>query len=156
MDLNRGSLLAETLAKVAPVVFTLHGGHLDSFFHGCRDSGIDLLDFRHEAAAVNAADGYARVTGGLGVAAVTSGPGFTNAYAGLANAYADGVPVLLAGVPAPTRCCCWALRSACSPAAGRGRSSRPTPESFTPTPTPPRSAGSHRSTSPWPATARRR
>jgi thiamine pyrophosphate-dependent acetolactate synthase large subunit-like protein len=56
MDLNGGSLLAETLAKVAPVVFTLHGGHLDSFFHGCRDSGIDLLDFRHEAAAVNAAD----------------------------------------------------------------------------------------------------
>jgi acetolactate synthase-1/2/3 large subunit len=35
------------------------------------------------------------VTGGLGVAAVTSGPGFTNAYAGLANAYADGIPVLL-------------------------------------------------------------
>ncbi|MWA01578.1 thiamine pyrophosphate-binding protein [Actinomadura sp. LD22] len=95
MGLNGGSLLAETVAEAARVIFTLHGGHLDSFFFGCRESGIELLDFRHEAAAVNAADGYARTTGGLGVAAVTSGPGFTNAYAGLANAYADGVPLLL-------------------------------------------------------------
>jgi thiamine pyrophosphate-dependent acetolactate synthase large subunit-like protein len=95
MALNGGSLLAGTLAEVAPVVFTLHGGHLDSFFKGCREAGIELVDFRHEAAAVNAADGYARATGRLGVAAVTSGPGFTNAFAGLANAYADGVPLLL-------------------------------------------------------------
>ena len=76
MTLNGGSLLARTLAEVAPVVFTLHGGHLDSFFKGCREAGIELVDFRHEAAAVNAADGYARATGRLGVAAVTSGPGF--------------------------------------------------------------------------------
>jgi len=95
VTLNGGSLLARTLAEVAPVVFTLHGGHLDSFFKGCREAGIELVDFRHEAAAVNAADGYARATGRLGVAAVTSGPGFTNAFAGLANAYADGVPLLL-------------------------------------------------------------
>ena len=95
MALNGGSLLAGTLAEVAPVVFTLHGGHLDSFFKGCREAGIELVDFRHEAAAVNAADGYARATGRLGVAAVTSGPGFTNAFAGLANAYADGIPVLV-------------------------------------------------------------
>ncbi len=95
MELNGGTLLAETLAPVAPVVFTLHGGHLDSFFQGCVAQGVDLLDFRHEAAAVNAADGYARTTGGLGVAVVTSGPGFTNAFAGLANAYADNVPVLV-------------------------------------------------------------
>ncbi|WP_425454986.1 thiamine pyrophosphate-binding protein [Actinocorallia herbida] len=42
-----------------------------------------LLDFRHEAAAVNAADGYARVTGGLAVAAVTGRPGFANGFAGI-------------------------------------------------------------------------
>ena len=95
MHLNGGTLLARTLAETTEVVFTLHGGHLDSFFKGCVDNGIELLDFRHEAAAVNAADGYARVTGGLAVAAVTSGPGFANAFAGITNAYADGVPLLV-------------------------------------------------------------
>jgi len=95
MTLNGGGLLARTLAEVAPVVFTLHGGHLDSFYKGCADEGVALQDFRHEAAAVNAADGYARVTGGLGVAAVTSGPGFANGFAGITNAYADGVPLLV-------------------------------------------------------------
>ncbi|GAA0943749.1 thiamine pyrophosphate-binding protein [Actinocorallia libanotica] len=103
MGLNGGALLARVLAEVAPVVFTLHGGHLDSFFRACGTEGIELLDFRHEAAAVNAADGYARTTRGLGVAAVTSGPGFTNAYAGLANAYADGVPLLLVTSAPPLR-----------------------------------------------------
>ncbi|MEO3786273.1 thiamine pyrophosphate-binding protein [Actinocorallia sp. B10E7] len=95
MHLNGGTLLARTLAEAAPVIFTLHGGHLDSFFQGCVEEGIELMDFRHEAAAVNAADGYARVTGGLGVAAVTSGPGFSNGFAGITNAFADGVPLLV-------------------------------------------------------------
>ncbi|MGI3224259.1 thiamine pyrophosphate-binding protein [Streptomyces sp. GTA36] len=100
MQLNGGTLLARCLAEAAPVVFTLHGGHLDSFLKGCVDQGIDLLDFRHEAAAVNAADGYARVTGGLSVAAVTSGPGFANGFAGITHAYADGVPLLvIVGAP---------------------------------------------------------
>jgi acetolactate synthase-1/2/3 large subunit len=103
VELNGGSLLARSLAEVAPVVFALHGGHLDSFFMGCQDAGIDLLDFRHEAAAVNAADAYARLTGGLGVAAVTSGPGFTNSFAGLSNAYADGIPLLLITSSPPLR-----------------------------------------------------
>jgi len=102
-QLNGGELLARTLRDVAPAVFALHGGHLDSFFKGCQAEGIDLVDFRHEAAAVNAADGYARLTGGLGVAAVTSGPGFTNGFAGLANAYADGVPVLVITSSPPLR-----------------------------------------------------
>lgn len=47
------------------VVFALPGGHLDSFLTGCRRFGIDLVDGRHEAAAVNAADGNARTTGRL-------------------------------------------------------------------------------------------
>ncbi|TDC57564.1 thiamine pyrophosphate-binding protein [Actinomadura sp. KC345] len=103
MDPNGGILLARTLAEIAPIVFTLHGGHLDSFYRGCADEGIELLDFRHEAAAVNAADGYARVTGGLGVAAVTSGPGFANGFAGITNAYADGVPLLVVVAAPPLR-----------------------------------------------------
>jgi acetolactate synthase-1/2/3 large subunit len=100
MNLNGGTLLARTLSGVTPIVFTLHGGHLDSFFKGCFDEGIELLDLRHEAAAINAADGYARVTGGLGVAAVTSGPGFANGFAGVTHAYADNVPLLvIVGAP---------------------------------------------------------
>ena len=95
MPLNGGALLARTLSEVTDVVFTLHGGHLDSFFQGCAEYGIRLVDFRHEAAAVNAADAYARMTGRLGVAAITSGPGFTNGLAGISNAYADGSPVLV-------------------------------------------------------------
>ncbi len=50
---------------------------------------------RHEQAAVHAADGYARATGEVGVAFVTSGPGFTNAVTGLATAYMDSIPIVL-------------------------------------------------------------
>ncbi|WP_353662290.1 acetolactate synthase large subunit [Hydrogenimonas sp. SS33] len=50
---------------------------------------------RHEQAAVHAADGYARATGKVGVAFVTSGPGFTNAVTGIATAYMDSVPLVV-------------------------------------------------------------
>ena len=50
---------------------------------------------RHEQAAVHAADGYARATGKVGVAFVTSGPGFTNAVTGLATAYMDSIPMVV-------------------------------------------------------------
>ncbi|MFC2438350.1 MAG: acetolactate synthase large subunit [Prevotella melaninogenica] len=50
---------------------------------------------RHEQAAAMAADGYARVSGKVGVAVVTSGPGFTNALTGLATAYSDSIPIVL-------------------------------------------------------------
>ncbi len=93
---NGGELAAWALRQAGvEVVFALHGGHLDSFFTGCRAEGIDLIDCRHEAAAVNAADGYARVTGRLGVAAVTAGPGLFNAVAGISNAAADSVGVVV-------------------------------------------------------------
>ena len=50
---------------------------------------------RHEQAAAMAADGYARASGKVGVAFVTSGPGFTNALTGLATAYSDSIPIVL-------------------------------------------------------------
>ncbi len=50
---------------------------------------------RHEQAAVHAAEGYARVSGKVGVAIVTSGPGACNTITGLANAYYDGTPLIL-------------------------------------------------------------
>jgi acetolactate synthase-1/2/3 large subunit len=94
--LNGGELAAWALHEAGvEVVFALHGGHLDSFLTGCRRFGIRLVDCRHEAAAVNAADGYARTTGRLGVAAVTAGPGLFNAVAGISNAAADSIGVLV-------------------------------------------------------------
>lgn len=50
---------------------------------------------RHEQAAVHAADAYARMSGEVGVAVVTSGPGFTNTITGLATAYSDSIPLVL-------------------------------------------------------------
>jgi acetolactate synthase-1/2/3 large subunit len=50
---------------------------------------------RHEQAAVHAADGYARATGDVGVALVTSGPGVTNAVTGIATAYMDSIPMVI-------------------------------------------------------------
>lgn len=96
-----GDLLARSL-KAAGVrhVFALHGGHLEAFFKGCVEQGIDLIDFRHEAAAGHAADAYARATGALGVCAITAGPGFANAMSAIVNAQLDGSPTLfIIGAP---------------------------------------------------------
>jgi acetolactate synthase-1/2/3 large subunit len=57
---------------------------------------------RHEQAAVHAADGYARATGDVGVALVTSGPGVTNAVTGIATAYMDSVPLVVITGQVPT------------------------------------------------------
>jgi acetolactate synthase-1/2/3 large subunit len=57
---------------------------------------------RHEQAAVHAADGYARATGDVGVALVTSGPGVTNAVTGIATAYMDSIPMVVITGQVPT------------------------------------------------------
>lgn len=57
---------------------------------------------RHEQAAVHAADGYARASGKVGVAIVTSGPGFTNAVTGLATAYMDSIPLVVISGQVPS------------------------------------------------------
>ena len=57
---------------------------------------------RHEQAAVHAADGYARATGDVGVALVTSGPGLTNAVTGIATAYMDSIPLVIISGQVPT------------------------------------------------------
>jgi len=68
-----------------------------------KQDSIQHILVRHEQAAVHAADGYARATGDVGVALVTSGPGVTNAVTGIATAYMDSIPmVILTGqVPTP-------------------------------------------------------
>lgn len=101
---NAGDLLAETLvAAGVRDVFGLHGGHLDSFLVGCRRNGIRLIDTRHEATAGHAAEAYARLTGRTGVATITAGPGFTNAFTSIVNAYLDSIPVLFITSSPPLR-----------------------------------------------------
>ena len=65
------------------------------------DAPIRLIDLRHEAAVVHAADAYARVSGRPGVALVTAGPGVANAIAGLATAFEAGSPLVLIAGSAP-------------------------------------------------------
>lgn len=75
-ELLGGDLLAQSLAQLGvKVAFGLHGGHLDAFLVGCYDAGIDLVDTRHETVAVQAAEGYAKVTGTTGVCFVTANSG---------------------------------------------------------------------------------
>ncbi len=63
---------------------------------------IEHVLVRHEQAAVHAADGYARATGEVGVALVTSGPGVTNAVTGIATAYMDSIPLVVLTGQVPT------------------------------------------------------
>lgn len=91
-----GQLLAHSLKDAGvDTLFALHGGHLDSFWVACHRLGIKLVDGRHEGSIGHSADGYARASGGLGVAVVTSGPGFANGFAALPNALVDAVPLLM-------------------------------------------------------------
>ncbi|GAB1387334.1 acetolactate synthase 3 catalytic subunit [Melaminivora sp.] len=67
-----------------------------------RQDSIQHVLVRHEQAAVHAADGYARATGDVGVALVTSGPGLTNAVTGIATAYMDSIPMVIISGQVPT------------------------------------------------------
>jgi acetolactate synthase-1/2/3 large subunit len=82
-------------------LFTLSGGHLFSIYDGCRAVGIDIVDVRHEQTAAFAAEGWAKVTRAPGVAAVTAGPGVTNAISAIASAQQNHSPMLVLGGRAP-------------------------------------------------------
>src|SRR5947208_14936981 len=91
-----GHLIAEALKQEGTrYLFTLSGGHIAPIYDGCVDKGIGVVDFRHEQAAAHAADGWARVTLQPGVAAVTAGPGVTDAVTGIANAFYPNSPILV-------------------------------------------------------------
>jgi acetolactate synthase-1/2/3 large subunit len=101
-DFTGGELVARVL-KQAGVghIFTLCGGHILPIYDGCLSEGIQIVDVRHEQAAAHAADAYARLTRGVGVAVVTAGPGVTDAVTGVANAFSARSPLLLIGGAAP-------------------------------------------------------
>jgi acetolactate synthase-1/2/3 large subunit len=84
-------------------IFALCGGHIMPIWMRVDAEGIRIIDVRDERAAVHMAHAHAELTGGLGVALVTAGPGVTNAMTGIANAHVSRAPVLvLSGVvPSP-------------------------------------------------------
>jgi len=101
--LTGGRLVARMLRKEGvTTIFTLSGLHVAPIYAGCVDEGIRIVDTRHEQAAAHAADAWARLTHGVGVAVVTAGPGVTDAVTGVANAWAANVPLVLLGGAAPT------------------------------------------------------
>jgi thiamine pyrophosphate-dependent acetolactate synthase large subunit-like protein len=83
-------------------LFTLCGGHIAPILAAARARGIRVVDTRHEANAVFAADAWARISGRPGVAVVTAGPGVSNAVTALKNAQLAQSPLLLIGGAAPT------------------------------------------------------
>lgn len=95
--LNGSQMISEALRlEGVSVVFGYPGGAaLNIYDETYKQKYFTHILTRHEQAAVHAADGYARVSGKVGVAFVTSGPGFTNAITGLATAYADSIPLVL-------------------------------------------------------------
>jgi len=99
---HAGRLIARRLkASGIDTVFTLSGGHLFSFYDGCRSEGIRLVDTRHEQTAAFAAEGWSKVTRIPGVAALTAGPGVTNGMSAMAAAQQNQSPLVVLGGRAP-------------------------------------------------------
>lgn len=103
-DLRGAEILVKALqAEGVNYVWGYPGGavlHIYDAFY--KQDTIQHVLVRHEQAAVHAADGFARATGEVGVALVTSGPGLTNAVTGIATAYMDSIPMVIISGQVPT------------------------------------------------------
>ncbi|HIW76349.1 biosynthetic-type acetolactate synthase large subunit [Gordonibacter sp. KGMB07426] len=90
------AVVASLEAEGVDLVFGYPGGQAIKIYDALYDSTqITHVLARHEQGAVHEADGYARATGNVGVAIVTSGPGATNTVTGIATAYMDSVPLVV-------------------------------------------------------------
>ncbi len=97
MQISGAQMVIEAMiAEEVTVVFGYPGGAIMNVYDEIykQDSFKHILT-RHEQAAVHAAEGYAQRTGKVGVAMITSGPGFTNGVTGLADAYMDSIPIIV-------------------------------------------------------------
>jgi len=102
MGEHGGRIVAKTLkSRGVENLFTLSGGHIFSIYDGCKAEGIGIVDVRHEQTAAFAAEGVAKATRGVGVAALTAGPGVTNGISAIAGAQANGSPICVLGGRAP-------------------------------------------------------
>lgn len=103
-DLNGSEILVRSLqAEGVKFLWGYPGGAVLYIYDALyKQDSIQHVLVRHEQAAVHAADGYARATGDVGVALVTSGPGVTNAVTGIATAYMDSIPMVIITGQVPT------------------------------------------------------
>ena len=97
MQISGAQMVIEALiAENVTTVFGYPGGAIMNVYDEIyKQSGFEHILTRHEQAAIHAAEGYSKVTGKVGVAMITSGPGFTNAVTGLADAYMDSIPMVV-------------------------------------------------------------
>lgn len=97
MEINGARMVIEALIKEnVEVVFGYPGGAIMNVYDEIyKQNSFQHILNRHEQASIHAAEGYAKATGKVGVAMITSGPGFTNAVTGLADAYMDSVPLVV-------------------------------------------------------------
>ncbi|WDL74829.1 acetolactate synthase large subunit [Helicobacter winghamensis] len=104
MRLNGSEMVMHALKNEGvKVVFGYPGGAaLNLYDEIYKQNFFEHILTRHEQAAVHAADGYARASGKVGVAIVTSGPGFTNTITGIATAYMDSIPLVIISGQVPT------------------------------------------------------
>jgi len=105
MEMTGAEIVVSCLAEEGvEFVFGYPGGAVLNIYDAIfQQNKFKHVLVRHEQAAVHAADAYARATGRVGVALVTSGPGVTNAVTGIATAYMDSVPIVVVTgqVPVP-------------------------------------------------------
>ncbi|MDZ5459567.1 acetolactate synthase 3 catalytic subunit [Azohydromonas lata] len=103
-ELNGSEILVRSLqAEGVKYLWGYPGGSVLYIYDALyKQDSIQHVLVRHEQAAVHAADGYARATGDVGVALVTSGPGVTNAVTGIATAYMDSIPMVIITGQVPT------------------------------------------------------
>src|SRR6185369_7776983 len=95
MKKTGGQILWESLVRQGvTVVFGYPGGAILPAYDAMLDHPIRHILVRHEQGAAHMADGYARATGGVGVAIETSGPGATNLVTGIATAMMDSSPIV--------------------------------------------------------------
>jgi len=97
MQISGAQMVIESLiAEDVSVVFGYPGGAIMNVYDEIyKQDGFQHVLARHEQAAIHAAEGYSKATGKVGVAMITSGPGFTNAVTGLADAYMDSIPMVV-------------------------------------------------------------
>ncbi|MFO7876209.1 MAG: thiamine pyrophosphate-binding protein, partial [Desulfovermiculus sp.] len=104
MERKGSQILLESMIKEGvDTVFGFPGGSVLDIYHQIPNYPLRHILVRHEQGAVHAADGYARATGQVGVALVTSGPGATNTVTGIATAYMDSVPLVIFTGQVPTQ-----------------------------------------------------
>ena len=97
-QIHGGQIIARALeSEGVDIIFTLTGGHIVPILDGCIQEGIRVVDVRHEQAAAHAAEAYSRLTGKLGVAVVTAGPGVTDTITGVATGFYGSTPMLVIG-----------------------------------------------------------